>query len=110
MSDDGIYVCRQCHEVYCPNPNAAAGTDDGFCSDPCEHQYDVELGIREPMVPRGNFTLAEVKEILKQARDSVLENVDLKFDDPPMLAIEKYIEEAEALFGMQHDTETSDNV
>ena len=36
-----LRTCRQCFEEYVSNPNARV--DDGFCSDPCERQYDREL-------------------------------------------------------------------
>lgn len=35
-----IRTCRQCFEEYVAGP---ARKDDGFCSDPCEAQYDREI-------------------------------------------------------------------
>jgi hypothetical protein len=35
-----LRTCRQCFEEYVVGPKSA---DDGFCSDPCERQYDREL-------------------------------------------------------------------
>jgi len=36
-----IRTCRQCFEEYVANP--IVRNDDGFCSDPCEQQYDKEI-------------------------------------------------------------------
>ena len=36
-----VRTCRQCFEEYVMHPKAR--TDDGFCSDPCEQQYDKEI-------------------------------------------------------------------
>ncbi len=106
-----VYVCRQCFEEYAPNPNVATGTDDGFCSDPCEQQYDAELGLREPLVPRGNFTLAEVKAAMQQAWDSITNPRTFpQHETSNMSLLQDYYDEVVALLSMQRNTETSNNV
>lgn len=42
-----LRTCRQCFEEYVTHPSARI--DDGFCSDPCEQQYDREIaGSEDP--------------------------------------------------------------
>lgn len=41
MTGTVVRTCRECFEEYVANPSVR--TDDGFCSDPCEQQFDREV-------------------------------------------------------------------
>lgn len=66
---------------------------------------------REPLVPRGNFTLAEVKVAMQQAWDSITSPRTFpQHANADMALLQDYYDEVVAILSMQHNTETTNNV
>jgi hypothetical protein len=62
-----VRTCRECFEEYVPHPKAR--NDDGFCSDPCEAQYDQEIMAGEhPAVVIGPDLAKLIESIERRVR------------------------------------------